>query len=269
MDWNHLVDRTRNIQDLTHFENEADAVKKTVNWYWIDMWENQGIRPEVWVEKDAQVGNMQGTCQELDVPLFSCRGYTSQSAMWRAAQRLLHHQKEGFRTVIIHFGDHDPSGIDMSRDIFDRLETFMGGVEFERLALNLDQVRAQSLPPDPAKVTDSRAKKYIEDYGDESWEMDALEPQFINDLIRAKVEGLRNQETWDKDMERYQRGQDNLREISLRFPAVRRFLRSGETVVQALRDIMHATDPDTAGNNDDGHENAYQLAKEALEAFES
>lgn len=269
VDWNHLVDRTRSIQDLTHFEDEADAVRKTVGWYHVDFWENQGIRPEVWVEKDAQVGNMVQLCQELDVPLFSCRGYTSQSAMWRAAQRLLHHQREGFRTVIIHFGDHDPSGLDMSRDIFDRLEMFMGGVEFERVALNMNQVRDQELPPDPAKVTDSRAKKYMEEFGDESWEMDALEPAFINNLISEKITELRDQATWDRDMERFRKGQKNLQEISDRFPEVRKFLRSGNNVLDALRRIMTATSNYPEDGGDTAQEEIFSLAYEALENFEA
>jgi hypothetical protein len=33
------------------------------------------------IEKDALVGVIEGVCQQLDVPCFSCRCYTIQSEM--------------------------------------------------------------------------------------------------------------------------------------------------------------------------------------------
>ena len=234
VDWNHLVDRTRKLDSLVHFTDPADSVGKSVGWYRLDMWENQKVRPEVWVEKEAQVGNMLATCQGLDVPLFACKGYTSASAMWRAAQRLLRYRQDGYETVIIHLGDHDPSGVDMSRDIMDRLDTFMGGTQFHRIALNIDQVRAQDLPPDPAKVTDSRAGKYIEEFGDESWEMDALEPSYINQLVTDTVVGLRDQTQWDKDVARHGQGLGTLKEVSAKFPALLKYMHSEEELLDHL-----------------------------------
>lgn len=62
---------------------------------------------------------------------------------------------------ILHFGDHDPSGIDMSRDLKDRFNIFLsptgndGNFIFERCALNMDQVEELNPPENPAKMTDS------------------------------------------------------------------------------------------------------------------
>lgn len=47
-------------------------------------------------------------------------------------------------------------------------------------------------PPNPAKLTDSRAAGYIEIHGDESWELDALDPDTLDNLIREHVDGIRN-----------------------------------------------------------------------------
>jgi len=210
VDWNHLVDRTRNLKDLEHFNGAEDALAKLAGWYHVDMWENQKVRPEVWIEKDALTGVIEGVCQQLDVPFFSCRGYTSQSEMWRAGQRLAHWHDLGYTTHIIHLGDHDPSGIDMSRDIFDRMEMFMGGTEFERIALNMDQVRLYDPPPDPAKITDSRCKAYIERFGGESWELDALEPSVMNDLITNAVIALRDEGVYKEDQAHKNKVKDKL-----------------------------------------------------------
>lgn len=78
----------------------------------------------------------------------------------------------------------------MSRDIEERLLMF--GVDdsdfiFKRIALNMEQIDLYNPPPNPAKITDSRCGAYIREYGDKSWELDALEPKVIHDLITDNV----------------------------------------------------------------------------------
>lgn len=203
IDWNHIQDRTRHLEKNVHFSDPGAAIKSVHSWYSIDMWENQEYRPEVWIEKDALVGVIEDVCERLDVPYFSCRGYTSQSEMWVGGQRIGAWAKRSKQTpVIFHFGDHDPSGKDMTRDIVDRLEMFMGGVKLERLALNMDQIEKYEPPPNPAKTTDSRARAYIEEFGNDSWELDALEPKVITALIEKSVMALVDKKVWKADQER-------------------------------------------------------------------
>jgi hypothetical protein len=119
--------------------------------------------------------------------------------MWNAAQRLIDHAGNiGQQIVLLHFGDHDPSGIDMTRDITDRLELFGVPLDVRRLALNMDQVRQYKPPPNPAKETDSRFAGYIADYGSKSWELDALEPKILAGLVRAEVKSLLKPKAWAK-----------------------------------------------------------------------
>lgn len=215
IDWDHLEDRTRNLKTLQHFDGPQDALDKLYNWYHVDMWSNQKCRPEVWIEKDALAGVIQGVCQENDVPYFSCRGYTSLSEMYGAAERLKRHERDGHQPYIIHLGDHDPSGIDMSRDIFDRLGKVFGAwFQFKRVALTMDQVEEYNPPPNPAKVTDSRYNKYLVKYGDESWELDALEPSKFRSLIEDELAGVRDQAQWDKDAKEAARIKAQLKELS-------------------------------------------------------
>ena len=141
------------------------------------------------MEKDALIGIVQQIASTLDVPCFSCRGYVSASEMWSAAQRFIG-QDHRERRVILHLGDHDPSGKDMTRDIADRLELFGADVEVQRIALNWDQIDEFNPPPNPAKLSDSRASAYIEEFGTESWELDALEPKVLTNLIRTCVADL-------------------------------------------------------------------------------
>jgi hypothetical protein len=122
IDWNHIEDRTRSLESLTHFRDPAHVIESSLRWFHTDRWAEQPYHVEVWIEKDALVGVIEPTCQRNDVSFFSCRGYTSQSEMWTAGQRLLKKIEQGKKVRILHLGDHDPSGIDMTRDIEERLQ---------------------------------------------------------------------------------------------------------------------------------------------------
>jgi hypothetical protein len=205
IDWEAIEDRTRGVERNSHFGSPKDGIEALRQQYRISMWDNQPERVEVWVEKEALVGVVQPTCKKLDVPYLACRGYVSQSEQWRAYRRILERFEEGEqRTTILHFGDHDPSGIDMTRDNDDRLSLFLRSrgheisdvIEVRRLALNMDQVRKYNPPPNPAKSTDSRFAGYLSKFGDESWELDALEPKVIAELIRRNVVDLRDADLW-------------------------------------------------------------------------
>lgn len=201
IDWRAIEDRTRNLEKNPTWDSPSAMIADDAQVFHIDLWEDQKYRVEVWIEKDALVGVIEGVCRELDVPFFSCRGYTSQSEMWAAGMRLSRYTKQKQRPVIFHFGDHDPSGKDMTRDITDRLEMFMGGVRLERLALNMDQVEQYNPPPNPAKTTDSRYSAYIAEFGAESWELDALEPRVIAALIRDNIRRFLEKPKWDARVE--------------------------------------------------------------------
>jgi hypothetical protein len=222
IDWERIVDRTRNLRSSPTWDNPAEIVGACAAQFAVDLWADQPYRPEVWVEKDALVGVLETACTPLQVPYFSCRGYTSDSEVWSAGRRLrswrVHHQQT---PVIIHLGDHDPSGIDMSRDIGDRLALFSGGgIEVRRIALNMDQIEQYEPPPNPAKTTDARFDGYQAIHGDESWELDALDPATIGALIRGEVESLIEQDAWDAATDRQDRHREQLRIVADRWDEI-------------------------------------------------
>lgn len=190
IDWNAIEDRTRYLRRLSFWDSPLSMMHSARDSYHRDLWEDQCKRVEVWIEKDALVGVIQKVCEDMDVPYFSCRGYVSDSEMWRGARRLLTNQDNGQETVVLHLGDHDPSGIDMTRDIEERLRLFTQGrtyVSVKRIALTMDQIIEIEPPPNPAKVTDSRYEGYVAEYGEESWELDALEPQYMLKLVEKAI----------------------------------------------------------------------------------
>lgn len=228
IDWHAITDRTRNLASLLHFDDAAHRIKHATDAFRIDKWKTQTQYIEAWIEKEALAGVFEVVCQELDIPFFACRGYTSQSEMWSAAMRLRRKARDGKDCLILHFGDHDPSGIDMTRDITDRLDMFGANVCVERIALNMPQIEEYNPPPNPAKETDSRFEVYMANYGDESWELDALEPQVLSDLVRDKVSERLDQDAWDAALQEEREQHDLLRLVVQEWPNVVDYLADNE-----------------------------------------
>ncbi|TET43044.1 MAG: hypothetical protein E3J60_01240 [Dehalococcoidia bacterium] len=215
IDWEAIEDRTRFLRRLSAWNHPKDILESARDSYRRDLWETQGLRYEVWIEKDALVGVIEPICKELHVPFFSCRGYVSDSEMWSAGIRVQGHNRAGQNVIILHLGDHDPSGIDMTRDIRTRIELFseLGDFELKRIALTMEQIEEQSPPPNPAKVTDSRYESYASEYGDESWELDALEPRFISDLIQNAVFEERDIGLWQEAVDEMDTERNQIQDI--------------------------------------------------------
>lgn len=196
--WTAIEDRGRNLRGLGYQTSPAEAIRTVAAGYRRDLWAGQDFRPEVWIEKEALVGVIEQICHRLRVDFYACKGYDSQSQSWRAGRRFANYTRRGQRPIVFHLGDHDPSGIDMTRDNRDRLTMFAGTpVIVQRLALNRPQIDQYGPPPNPAKLTDSRAEAYIAEHGQSSWELDALSPKVISDLIEGAIVKIRDPERWD------------------------------------------------------------------------
>lgn len=227
IDWHSITDRTRNVRANSHWVDPAEIIRSAARQFMVDRWAPQPNYVEVWVEKDALVDIVAQASRPLDVPFFSCRGYTSQSEMWNASQRFIREDSEGKDCFIVHLGDHDPSGIDMTRDIQERLEMFGASVEVRRVALTMEQIRRFDPPPNPAKLSDSRCGQYVRRYGYSSWELDALEPQVLCDLITAEVEELCDMELFAKAENEESMQRQTIRRISDNYERVSAFIGRG------------------------------------------
>lgn len=201
--WTAIEDRGRYLQALRTQASPKEAIKELRATYIRDLWEDQPCRVEVRCEKQALEGVMSVICEKLRVSFTSLKGYSSQSETWRAGQRYASLYQRGQRPVVLYLGDHDPSGIHMTEDQRDRLSLFAGvPVQVVRVALNMDQVEDFKLPPQPAKESDTRFARYEAEHGDESWELDALSPDTLHGLVEMEVSRWRDEDLWDRALER-------------------------------------------------------------------
>jgi len=225
IDWTAIMDRTRNLVRPSVWNDPMDIINSAAKGYRENLWAEQPEYVEVWVEKDALLNVVDRACDEYRAPYFSCRGYTSLSEMWQAAMRLKRKRDEGFNVFVIHLGDHDPSGKDMTRDVEDRLAELSDGIiEIHRLALNMDQIEEFDPPPSPAKTTDSRSQAYIDEFGNDSWELDALDLVTLNDLIQGEIKLHLDMTKWVMSKEVEERHREELQKISTNFEKVRRYV---------------------------------------------
>lgn len=225
IDWYGIEDRGRGILSWLIEEDEQNVLNGIESGLALNFWERQNAYVEVWVEKEALSSVIRRPCERFRVPYMACKGYLSASEAWRAGQRFAQAEEEGRRCVMIHLGDHDPSGIDMTRDNGDRIRLYSMGAEVEvrRIALNMDQVEQYSPPPNPAKISDSRAVEYIRRFGRTSWELDALEPSVLDKLIADEIKTLINPELWSETSSEEDERREILAKLHANWDEVRSF----------------------------------------------
>lgn len=223
IDWNAIEDRGREFKLPNHWRTTAAIIHDASLWFHIDKWYNQPNRIEVMVEKDALSGVLWPVCHRLDVGFTANKGYSSMSAMYEAGQRVREYLQADQEVYVLYLGDHDPSGLDMTDDVFRRLSMFgrCSTLEINRLALNMDQVEQYGPPENPTKMDDPRAKKYQEEYGDSSWELDALEPTVLASLVQEAILSLRDDGLWDEAVERENKMRSELDTVYQNYAVIR------------------------------------------------
>ena len=202
IDWDAIVDRGRVSSKPSDWPSPKQILIDAAYSYRRERWQGQDNYVEVWCEKDALSSIIEPVTQGLHVRYLACRGYASTTAIYDGYRRIEDALGDGKSTTIIYLGDHDPSGIDMTRDIQERLLTMMIPIETHilRIALNRDQVATWNPPPNPTKLTDTRSASYTSIFGYESWELDALEPRVLDNLVRTEIEALLDRHLYDEQI---------------------------------------------------------------------
>jgi hypothetical protein len=215
LDWDMIEDRGREPAINSHWTSPGEIVLACSRQFRLDHWVNQSEYIEVMVEKDALAGILEPVCRKWDVIFTANKGYSSASAMFEAGQRFANAYQDGKSLHLFYFGDHDPSGIDMTRDVNDRLFTFTSKtIDVIRLALNMEQVEEWRPPENPAKETDSRFIAYQEKFGDSSWELDAVEPAKLASLVEDGIKDWIDFDAWDEREEEQEAMRKTLREFA-------------------------------------------------------
>lgn len=217
LDWAAIEDRTREVVTRGRWFDPTAMLNSAISSYHQDLWDNQSTRVIVVVEKEALAGVLSSVCYQHDVPFFAARGYPSSSVLRDyAVGPMVQAAQAGQSIQLLHLGDHDPSGMDMSRDLEERFNLFMGAeaeyLTLHRIALTMEQIEEIKPPPNPAKSTDSRFADYRKQFGEKSWELDALSPDYLTNLVESWIETFIDE--------------DKLKEVKIEIAAGKEKLRS-------------------------------------------
>jgi hypothetical protein len=196
IDWSAIEDRGRVPEKHAEWNNVSELIDSAIYSYRLPRWSDQDNYVELFCEKEAMGSVLKPIADKYHIYFGTNKGYSSAVTIYDLAKRLKSSIEAGKKCVVLYMGDHDPSGLDMIRDIKERVEEFLTegeeytDPEFEvvQLALNMEQIRHYNPPPNPAKITDPRATWYISEHGKTSWELDALNPEVLRDIAEAGVQ---------------------------------------------------------------------------------
>lgn len=185
--WEWIVDETRWMRKPTSWSNLATMLEHQQDFYRRDLWNDQGVYVEIWCESDSAAGVLYPITRRWDVPLMAARGFSSKTFLYNAAQSLKYETESGRPCHIAYFGDHDPSGVHIDRDIREKLTQY-GATDFtfERVAVTPEQINEWKLPGSPPKKGDSRSQSFV----GEAVEIEAIAPGDLRDICENFITGF-------------------------------------------------------------------------------
>jgi hypothetical protein len=188
-----FIDRERSMYHETRakemdvdeeIERGKENIKAWMKHYRLNRWSNQSNYIEVWIEKKALQGVFERPCLMNDVGLCPCKGYPSITFLYEASKRFKQARDNGKTLIVLYFGDYDPSGADIPRNIEASLAKLGVDVTVKRIALNPDLIKELNLPGVPPKLTDSRTRNWD---GGSVVELDAVEPKKLTEMCEEAI----------------------------------------------------------------------------------
>ncbi|MFE9424193.1 hypothetical protein ACFYNO_14645 [Kitasatospora sp. NPDC006697] len=194
--WEWITDGTRMVRRETQYDTLDDALQRHTESYRRNLWASQSRRVEVWVESDSVGGVVEPVTSAWGVGLFSCRGQSSKTFVWEAAQQYARQAKP---VTVIFCGDWDPTGRCVPRSVAERMQRYGNGeldLAFRQIAITADDVRSGSLATHDVNTRDVNYARYREECLREgldpnsSVEVEALRPGVLRDRLSQEIEGL-------------------------------------------------------------------------------
>ena len=208
--WEWIVDETRKLERRPRWDDPADFVATVSRAYRRDYWNQQPVRVEVWSEKGTVRGVLAPVLDRYGVGFRVMHGFSGATTIYDVAQ-----DDDGRPLIVLYVGDYDPSGMYMSEhDLPDRLAEYGGDhVDVTRIALLREDL--DDLPSFPAsdKKKDTRHSWFVRNFGDQCWELDAMDPNDLRDLVEEAIQNEIEQEAWDRCAVTEKAEQESLRTV--------------------------------------------------------
>ena len=212
--YDRVVDRARRKHQRAGWDGIEEILDASATQYRRDMWADQKLVVMVACEKQALEGIFAEAVDEYGASLWTLHGYGSESFIFEWATEIRRLNAQGKAVVIRYFGDHDPSGFGIEADAREKLSRHGARYGWRRDGLvtaDFDRFESVELP---TKVTDTRSRKYVEQYGNRAAELDALLPAELRGRIASSIESCINVEAWDRLQRTEETERESLRLVS-------------------------------------------------------
>ena len=183
-----ITDATRAGYHVDTFNSPGEFLQRVAGLYRGNLWAESDHYCEVWTESRSLAGVVQGLCRELAVSLYPAGGFASLTLTYNAAQYIESAASGKDSAVVFYVGDYDPAGVLIDRSIESELRKHLPPgfpLEFNRIAVNADQVAEYDLPTKPRKAGEVRRQDITE-----TVEAEAMPAATLRELLRTSVEGL-------------------------------------------------------------------------------
>jgi hypothetical protein len=202
-----LDDGTRPSQQFEPSGTVGNYVNQTLDGlfanYFSDIHADQPNHVELLVEKNTIFPLIKNhVANVLRVPITSLRGYGSFPAARDVAERFKRSGKD--KLVVVYISDLDPEGVDMPSSWKKYLRhDFKVEATVYRATVTPAQVKKYKLPPDAdVKLSSTRAGKFIQEYGDQCWELDSMPEQILINEVSSTVRAVLDVDALNRTFER-------------------------------------------------------------------
>ena len=202
-----IADPTRPVvtwnihQDVSSYlQEQTEGVGRG---YWRDLMQSQPNHIEIVGEKNTIKGTIQSVAMKYRLPMTIGRGYCSLRPRYDLVQRFRKSGKN--RLILLIVSDFDPAGEEIAHSFARSIRDDFGVEEIEpvKVALTHDHVNQLSLPAGgKAKKKDSKAKKFIDKYGDDVWELEALAPTALQEILSGVIDSVIDIEAFNHETDR-------------------------------------------------------------------
>src|SRR5262249_52665997 len=193
--WEAIVDETRGIEIAASWANPEEFAEEMTAGYRRSFWNQQPKRCQVWSEKGTVRGLLKPVLDRYGVGFNAVHGFTSATEAWNVSR-----DNDGRELVVLYVGDYDPSGLCMSEvDLPKRFKEYGGDhIALKRIALTGDHVLDLTSFPASDKQKDPRFKWFTGRYGNQCWELDAMDPNDLRSCVEKHIKELIEPVAWER-----------------------------------------------------------------------
>lgn len=201
-----IGDDTRPVTTWNVFQTPRGFISKQIDGllkgYWRDLMHSQPNHIEIIGEKNTIDSILKTVAMEYCIPLTTGRGYCSLPPRYAMAERF--HRSGKSKLIMLMVSDFDPDGEEIAhsfaRSMRDDFE--IENIHPIKVALTQDQVEGFNLPPDMrAKKTSSNYDKFVEKYGDDVFEVEALKPEELQIILRNAIDSVIDRALFNHELE--------------------------------------------------------------------